>query len=317
MYPEIEPYDHGFLDVGNGNRVYWEACGNPDGTPALVLHGGPGSGCTRWHRRLFDPSAYRVILFDQRNCGRSTPHASETGIDLSHNTTEHLLADTEKLREHLGIDRWLVLGGSWGSTLALAYAEEHSDRVTALVLVGVTTGRHSEFDHLFRGGLAGAFPEQWSRLRSALPAPTENSEVPAAYHRLLMDPDLAVHDRAAYEWCLWESVTPDWPPSATLAPRFEDPNYALAFARIVTHYVAHNAWIEDGALLRSADRLAAIPGILVNGRHDVQAPLANAEALRQVWPRAELVVVEEAGHNATNAAITAELVRATDTELPH
>ncbi len=312
LYPEIQPHDHGLLDVGDGSRLYWETCGNPDVQPALVLHGGPGSGCTPWHRRLFNPTRYRVILFDQRNCGRSTPHASDPTIDLTHNTTEYLIADIEQLREHLGVDRWLVLGGSWGSTLALAYAERHPARVTALVLFGVTTGRYSEFDHAFRGGLAEQFSGQWERLKSALPAPVADHEVPATYHQLLMNPDPAVHNPAAYEWCLWESATPDWPPSNTLAHRFEDPSYALAFARIVTHYVTHSAWLEDGILIRNADKLADTPGILINGRHDVQAPLANAEVLREVWPNTELIVVEDAGHNAANAGITREIVRATD-----
>jgi proline iminopeptidase len=313
LYPEIEPYDRGLLDVGDGNQVYWEICGNPEGKPALVLHGGPGSGCTSWHRRLFDPAAYRVVLFDQRNSGRSTPHASEPDVSLAHNTTSHLLEDIDRLREHLGIDRWLLLGGSWGSTLALAYAEQHPDRVTALILFGVTTGRHSEFDHLFRGALSDAFPTQWHRLRALLPADTPDHDVPAAYHRLLMNPDPAIHSEAAYEWCLWESATPDWPLSNELARRFHDPAYALAFARIVTHYVTNNAWLEDGSLLRDAGRLADIPGILINGLHDFQAPVINAEALREVWPSAELVVVKDAGHDAANASLTMELVKATDT----
>jgi proline iminopeptidase len=316
LHPEIEPFAHGLLDVGHDVRVYWETCGSPEGRPALVLHGGPGSGCSPWHRRLFDSSAYLVALFDQRNCGRSTPHASEPNIDLSRNTTQYLLADIELLREHLGIDRWLVLGGSWGSTLALAYAEQHPERTTALILFGVTTGRHAEFDHLFRGGLATVFPEQWYRLKSGLPAGVTDAEVPAAYHRLLMDPDPAVHNHAAYEWCLWESATPDWPPSNTLAERFQDQAYALAFARIVTHYVMNNAWLEDDILLRNADRLVDVPGMLVNGGHDAQSPLANTHALLRVWTRAELVVVENAGHNATNDATTAALVRATERFIP-
>jgi proline iminopeptidase len=170
LYPEVEPHDRGMLAVGDGNDVYWETCGDPRGKPAIVLHGGPGSGCTAWHRRLFDPGAYRVVLFDQRNCGRSTPHASLHDTDMASNTTAHLLADIERLREHLGIERWLVLGGSWGSTLALAYAERHPQRVSEMVLFGVTTGRRCEFDWLFRGGVAVLFPEQWERLRAALPA---------------------------------------------------------------------------------------------------------------------------------------------------
>ena len=189
LYPAIEPYEHGMLDVGDGNRLYWETCGNPRGKAAVVLHGGPGSGCTPWHRRLFDPSAYRVVLFDQRNCGRSTPHASAPDTDLASNNTLNLIADIERIREHLHIDRWLVLGGSWGSMLALAYAERHPTRVTELILFGVTTGRRKEFDWLFRGGVAILFPEQWERLRDALPAALRDGDIIEAYSRLLEDPD--------------------------------------------------------------------------------------------------------------------------------
>jgi proline iminopeptidase len=299
------------LDVGGGDRVYWEVCGNPEGKPAVVLHGGPGSGCAPWFRELFDPDAYRVVLFDQRNCGRSTPHASAPDTDLARNTTADLVGDIELLREHLGVDRWLVLGGSWGSTLALAYAESHHDRVSEIVLFGVTTGRHSEIDWAFRGGIAVLFPEQWDRLLAALPAADRDGDVVAAYHRLLGDPDPVVRRRAAEAWCLWESATPDWPPSDELAERFKDPAYALAFARIVTHFIRYDAFLEDGALLGNAGVLADIPGILVNGRFDLQAPLGNAWELRRAWPRADLVVVDDAGHGASGG-VTRELRRATD-----
>ena len=312
LFPGVEPYDHGLLDVGDGNCVFWETCGNPQGKPAVVLHGGPGSGCTAWHRRLFDPSVYRVVLFDQRNCGRSTPHASEPDIDLANNTTSNLIADIELLREHLGVERWLVLGGSWGSTLALAYTEQYPDRVAEMILFGVTTGRHAEFDWLFRGALARFFPEQWQRLCDAIPASTRNLDIVDAYHRLLHDPDPAVQQQAALEWCMWESATPAWPPAIGLAERFTDPAYALAFARIVTHYVRHNAWLEDGVLLRNAGSLGGIPGVMINGRFDFQAPIANAWELKRHWPRAELVIVDDAGHAADSAGITQELVRATD-----
>lgn len=312
LYHGIEPNDHGLLDVGDGHRMYWEQCGNPQGKPALVLHGGPGSGCTPWQRMLFDPRAYRIVLFDQRNCGRSTPHASEPDVNLSTNTTQRLLADIEQLREHLGIERWLLLGGSWGSTLGLAYATEHPHRVSEMVLFGVTTGRHSEIDWLFRGGVSMFFPEQWGRLKAGLPEPVADAEVPAAYHRLLFDADPAVRQKAAEDWCLWESATPAWPPATGLAPRFRDPKFALSFARIVTRYVSHNCWLQDGALLENAGRLADIPGVLVNGRHDFQSPIANAYALKQAWPRAELVVVDDAGHSADAAGITEAIVRATD-----
>ena len=312
LYPKLEPYEHGMLEAGDGHLVYWEACGNPQGKPAVVLHGGPGSGCTAWHRRLFDPAAYRIVLFDQRNCGRSTPHASDHKVDLATNTTAHLIADLERLSDRLDIERWLVLGGSWGCTLALAYAEQYPDRVTELVLFGVTTGRRAEFDWLFRGGVAAFFPEQWERLSAALPASERESDVVEAYHRLFNDPDPTVRERAAFEWCLWESATPTWPPVSGLAPRFNDEKFRMAFARLVTHYVRHNAWIEDGSLLRDAPRLVDIPGILVNGRFDFQSPIGNAWELKRAWPRAELVIVDDAGHAADKAGITQELVRATD-----
>jgi proline iminopeptidase len=311
-YPEAEPFESGLLDVGEGNLVYWELCGNPQGKPAVVFHGGPGSGCSPWFRTLFDPSAYRAVLFDQRNCGRSRPHASDSSTDLRANTTEHLIADAEVLRRHLGIERWLVLGGSWGSTLGLAYSETHPERVTEIVLCAITTGRHTEFDWLFRGGLARFFPEQWERLVAALPAGEQEGDVVAAYHHALTDPDPDACRRAAEAWCLWESATPDWPPSdGGLAERFTDPDYALAFARIATHYVMHNAWLEDGILLRNADRLRDIQGTLIHGRFDFQAPLENAYALSRAWPEAKLVVIDDAGHVPTGA-VAQELARATD-----
>ena len=310
MYPELEPYTSGMLEVGTGNALYWEACGNPDGKPAVVLHGGPGSGRSERMRRVFDPDAYRIVLFDQRNCGRSTPHASDPTTDLSGNTTANLVADTESLREHLGIEHWLVLAGSWGSTLALAYAEAHPARASELILFGVTTGRHSEVDWLFRGGLARFFPEQWRRLETAVADVRGDEELAATYHRLLGDSDPAVRAKAAEAWCLWESATPDWPPSDGLAERFRDPRFAVAFARLVTHYVRHDLFLEDGALLRGADALADTPGVLVTGRFDFQAPIAYAWTLQQAWPRAELVIVADAGHGS-GEGIAAELVRAT------
>ncbi len=311
LYPAIDPYEHGMLDVGDGNRLYWETCGNPRGKPAVVLHGGPGSGCSPWHRRLFDPSAYRVVLFDQRNCGRSTPHASAPDTDLASNNTANLIADIERLRRHLGIERWLVFGGSWGSTLALAYAESWPNRVTEIILFGVTTGRRMEFDWLFRGGVAVLFPENWDRLRAGLPAEDRDGDIVEAYYRLLNDPDPAIRQQAALAWCTWESATPAWPPAHGLSPRFRDPAYAMAFARIVTHYVRHNAWLEDGSLLRDAGAIAGISGIMVNGCFDLQAPIGWAWDLKRAWPGARLVIVGDAGHDASNAGITRELIHAT------
>jgi proline iminopeptidase len=312
MYPEIEPYAHGLVEVDDGDLVYWETCGNPDGKPALVLHGGPGSGCTPWHRRLFHPAKYRIVLLDQRNCGRSRPHASAPDADLSANTTDNLIADIEALREHLNVTRWLVLGGSWGSALALAYAEGFAPHVTELVLFGVTAGRREEFDWLFRDGLRLFFPEEWERRRTALPDTDRDGDVVEAYYRLLHHPDPTVRERAALAWCLWESATPDWPPTPELAHRFRDPRFAMAYARIVTHYVRHDAWLGDGRVLRQLDRLADIPAVLINGRFDFQAPLATAWELHHRWPRSQLVIVDNAGHAAGNLAITEHIIRATD-----
>lgn len=311
LYPDIEPYERGMLHVGDGDAVYWETCGNPNGKPALVVHGGPGSGCTPWHRRLFDPSVYRIVLFDQRGCGRSRPHASEPQIDLGSNTTANLVADIEMLRRRLDVDRWLVLGGSWGSVLGLTYAEGHPDAVSEMVLWGVATGRRREFDWLFRGGAAIFFPEEWHRLREALPNHKRTADVVEAYSDLLFDPRPDVRAGAALEWCMWESATPAWPPSSGLAKRFRDPEFALSFARLVTHYVRHDAWLEDGILLRRAGALASIPGVLVQGRLDFQAPLGSAWELHRAWPGADLVVVEDAGHDPSAEAIAEELVRAT------
>ncbi len=288
LYPEIEPYEQGWLDVGDG------------------------SGCTPWHRRLFDSSVYRIVLFDQRSCGRSTPHASALDTDLTSDTTANRVADIEVLRKHLHIERWLVFGGSWGCVLALAYAEKYPERVTEMVLFGIATGRFKELDWLFRGGVSIFFPEQWDRLRRALPVAERDGDIVAAYHRLLNDADPAIRQRAAESWSLWESATLSWPPSTTLAPKFTDPAFALAFARIVTHYIHHNQWLEDGILLRNAAVLADIPGVLVNGRYDFQSPIVNAWDLNRAWPRAELVIVDNAGHAANNTGITQELVRATD-----
>jgi len=302
VYQEIEPYASGLLEAGNGNHVYWETCGNPAGTPALMVHGGPGSGCSPAFRRFFDPGRYRAVLFDQRNCCRSLPHASDPSTDLTANNTQALIQDMERLREHLDVDSWLLLGGSWGSTLSLAYAERHPERVSEMVLFGVTTGRHSEVEWAFRGGLSRFFPEQWSRLAAF----TGEADVVGAIGQMLSDPDERVRRNAAEEWCLWESA-----PAAELAPRFRDPDYAMAFARIVTHYMNHNLFLEDGVLLREAGALSNIDGVLINAREDRQAPLDNALALARVWPRARLAIVDEAGHG-TGPNVSREIVQATD-----
>lgn len=313
-YPDIEPYDRGRLDVGDGNLVYWEACGDPDGKPAVVLHGGPGSGCTAWHRRMFDPRAYRIILLDQRGCGRSTPHASAHDTDLTGNTTANLIADLELLREKLGVDRWLVWGGSWGCTLALAYAEAHPDRISDLLLWGVTNTRRSELDWLsgrHGDGLARLFPEQWARFSAALPADGSDDLI-AGYNRMLNDPDQKVREYAAEEWCRWESAPILPPPPSGLGSRFQDRRFALAFARIVVHYFAHAAWLEEGQLLRDVNRLAGIPGIMVQGRFDVGSPMVTAWQMSRAWHRSELVIVENEGHAPTTPGMVHELIHASD-----
>ncbi|MGI5336180.1 prolyl aminopeptidase [Streptomyces sp. CA-181903] len=300
LYPPIEPYDEGMLDVGDGNLVHWEASGRPDGKPALVVHGGPGSGCSPGARGFFDPDRYRVVLFDQRGCGRSTPHAADPSTDMRHNTTHHLIADMERLREHLGVDRWTLFGGSWGSTLILAYAERHPERVAEIVITGVTTTRRSEIDWLYRGA-ARFFPGQWGRFRDGVPPAERDGDLIAAYARMMEHPDPAVRERAVRDWCAWEdavvSAEPDAEPGATPAPYTGRPPRARrGFVRIAAHYFAHGAWLEEGALLRDAHRLAGIPGVLLHGRFDVAGPPATAWELARAWPDARLIIVPDAGH---------------------
>ena len=294
-YPPIEPYESGMLDVGDGHSLYWELCGNPDGKPAVVLHGGPGSGCTSGMRRMFDPQRYRILLFDQRNAGRSTPSASDPLVDLSANTTPHLLADMERLRVHLGVERWLVWGGSWGVTLALAYAEAFTQRVSELVLAAVTSGDRRETDWITRA-MGRVFPREWERFRDAVPAADRDGDLSAAYSRLLHASDPAVRAKAAQDWCDWEdthvSLAPDAEPYLSIA----DPAFQLVFARVVTHYWSNGCFLADGQLIRDAGRLAGIPGVLIHGRYDVSGPLDTAWALHKAWPGSELVVVEDAGH---------------------
>lgn len=304
LYPPIEPYDHGMLDVGDGNLVHWEVCGNPAGKPALVVHGGPGSGCKPRARQYFDPARYRVVLFDQRNCGRSTPHASDPAVGLRHNTTDRLVADMERLRVRLGIDNWLLYGGSWGSTLILAYAERHPERVSEIVIPSVTTTRRSEIDWLYRGA-GQIFPEAWDRFRAGAAAESSTSTVDtpallAAYARLTESPDPAVRARATADWCAWEDAVLSQEPHGSADPYSGRPPAARqALVRICAHYFSHGAWLEEGALLRDAGRLAGIPGVLIHGRYDLAGPLGTAWELAAAWPGARLVVVEDAGHKGS------------------
>jgi proline iminopeptidase len=308
-YPEIEPYEHGLLDVGDGQRLYWEVCGSPNGKPAVVMHGGPGSGCTPGLRRYFDPAAYRIVLFDQRGAGRSVPHAADPAVDLSTNTTHHLIEDIELLREHLGVERWLVWGGSWGATLALAYAERHRQRVAEVVLASVTMTRPAEIHWLYHG-LRRFFPEEWARFRDGVPAAERGGDLVAAYYRLLNHPDPAVREKAARDWCDWEDAVVSLESDSQRNPRYDDPRFRMAFARIVTHYFHHHAWLEDGILLSDAHRLAEIPGVLVHGRLDLGAPPITAWELAQAWPDAQLELVGT-GHTG-GGEMTERVVAATD-----
>jgi proline iminopeptidase len=310
VFPPIEPYVAGTLEVGEGHAIYWETCGDPSGDPLVVIHGGPGSGCTPWHRRMFDPTRYRIVLFDQRGCGRSAPHASAHDVDLSTNTTQRLLDDIDRLREHLRVDRWVVWGGSWGCTLALAYAETHADNVAAMILWGITTGRRTELDWLFRGGLGRLLPEEWELLRAGVPEAHDDADVAACYLERLRGPDTEVADEAARAWCTWETATAGWPPERGLAERYQDPAFALAFARLVTHYVTNDLFLEDGALLRDLGALADVPAVMVNGRFDLQAPLGNAWALHRAWAGSELIVVDDAGHAADDERMVSALIDA-------
>ncbi|GAA5058561.1 proline iminopeptidase [Thermocatellispora tengchongensis] len=307
-FPPIEPYEHGLLDTGDGNRVYWEVSGNPDGKPALVVHGGPGSGSAPGARRLFDPARYRVIQFDQRGCGRSTPHAADPATPMDRNTTGHLLADMELLREHLGVERWLLFGGSWGSTLILAYAQRHPGRVSEIVISGVTTTRRSEIDWLYRG-VGRFFPEQWARFRDFVPEAERDGGLVAAYARLLEHPDPEVRARAVASWCAWEDAVVSLEPNGVPAPYDARPPAAkVAFVRIAAHYFAHGAWLGEDELLRGAGRLTGIPGVLLHGRLDLGAPLETAWLLARAWPGAVLRVVDDAGHTGSGT-MRAEILR--------
>lgn len=294
MYPEIEPYESGLLDVGDGNSMYWECCGNPRGEPAVYVHGGPGSGCTPGARRFFNPEKYRIILFDQRGCGRSRPLLNDRS-QLRINTTQHLIGDLELLRAHLEIERWVMLGVSWGTTLALAYAETRPERVAALVLACVATTTREEVEWLTRD-VGRIFPQQWERFASHIPQSLKHERIVDAYAKLLFDDDPAVSAAAAAQWCAWEDSHISLGPGHAPNRRFQDSEFRLRFSRFVTHYWRHAAFLEDGQLLRNAVKLRTIPGILVHGRYDVSSPLQTAWQLYKHWPGSELQVVDDAGH---------------------
>ncbi|GAA2973216.1 prolyl aminopeptidase [Actinokineospora diospyrosa] len=296
LYTHGEPRAHGLLDVGHGHLVHWEESGDPGGKPALIVHGGPGSGLNPASRDYFDPARYRIVQFDQRGCGRSTPNAGAHTTDLTHNTTHHLVADMEALREHLGIDRWLLSGGSWGSTLILTYAQRHPDRVTEIVLSAATTSRYADFEWI-TSGVGAFFPEALERFRAGA---SHADDVIAAYHDLVSSSDAAVRERAARDWTAWEDTVVSLEPAGYTKPYSDRPTEALyTLVRLVTHYWSNKAWLEDGQLLRDANRLTGIPGTILHGRHDIGGPVEVAWTLAEAWPDAELVVVEDAGHTGS------------------
>jgi proline iminopeptidase len=308
-YPPIAPYEHRWLDVGDGQSLYWEQCGNSDGKPALVLHGGPGSGCTPFMRQMFDPAAYKIILVDQRGAGRSQPHASSPEADLAVNTTTHLINDLELLRLHVGVERWLLYGISWGSTLALAYAETYPERVSEIILAPVTAGRPSDAEWFTRG--AGRFfPAEWEAFCQGVPERSRGGNLAAAYAELLRDPDSLVRERAAGDWIAWEEALVSVESGGVPNPRYEDPRFRMGFARLVTHYFSHSAWFGETELLDGAHRLGGVPGVLIHGRLDIGGPLLTPWLLNKAWPGSELIVVGDAGH--TSAALAEHVIEATD-----
>jgi proline iminopeptidase len=306
LYPDILPYAVHRLAVDDRHSLYVEECGTAKGIPALFLHGGPGAACEPYHRRFFDPARYRVVLFDQRGAGRSLPHA-----DLTDNTTWHLVADIERIREHLGIDRWLVFGGSWGSTLALAYAERLPERVRALVVRGIFLCRDEEIRWFYQEGASRIFPDYWEDFVAPVP-PAERHDLLHAYHRLLTGEHDIARMAAAKAWSLWEGRTATLLPNAAVVKHFGDPHVALSLARIECHYFVNQAFLRPGQLLDDAPRLAGIPGVIVHGRYDLICPFENAWALHRAWPGSELVVVPDAGHAASEPGIRSALVAATD-----
>jgi proline iminopeptidase len=307
LYPDLEPYDTGMLAVDGRHTLYYEQCGNPQGKPVVLLHGGPGAGCSAKMRRFHDPAKYRIVLFDQRGSGRSTPHA-----DLVDNTTWDLVADTEKLRSRLGIERWQVFGGSWGSTLALAYAETHPQRVTELVLRGIFMLRRWELEWFYQEGASRLFPDAWEPYLQAIPE-AERGDLIGAYHRRLTSPDEATRLAAARTWSVWEGATSFLRVDPAFVIGHEDAAFALAFARIENHYFVNGGFFdEENQLLRDVARIADIPGVIVHGRYDVVCPIQSAWELHKAWPKAELMISPTSGHSAFEPENVDALVRATD-----
>ncbi len=306
MYPEIEPFAQHTLEVDAPHTLYIEECGNPDGLPVVFLHGGPGAGCSPYHRRFFDPARYRAVLFDQRGCGRSTPHG-----ELAGNDTWSLVRDLETIREHLGIERWVVFGGSWGSTLGLAYAETHPERVLGLVLRGIFLGRDEDLDWFYKHGTNRIFPEQWQAFLEQIPA-NERQDLAVAYYRRLTGTDPQVQRAAARAWALWEGSCATLVPNEQAIDEMTEPTAAIALARLECHYFVNRMFLEPDQLLRDIEKVADIPSVIVHGRWDAICMPEGAFTLHQAWPGSELVIVPDAGHLASEPGIQRELVRAAD-----
>ncbi|WP_371231394.1 prolyl aminopeptidase [Pseudomonas sp. QE6] len=306
LYPEIKPYARHELAVEEPHVLYVDESGSPDGLPVLFIHGGPGSGCDAMSRRFFDPNIYRIVTFDQRGCGRSTPYAS-----LENNTTWHLVQDIERIREQLGIDKWVLFGGSWGSTLSLAYAQAHPERVLALIVRGIFLCRPQEIHWFYQEGASRLFPDYWEDYLAPIPA-DEQDDLVNAFHRRLTGPDQIAQMHAARAWSTWEGRTATLRPNPAVVDRFSDPHRALSIARIENHYFVNRGFLEPDQLLRDMHKIAHLPGVIVHGRYDVVCPLDNAWALHKAWPNSELQIVRDAGHAASEAGITDALVRATN-----
>ncbi|MES9894521.1 MAG: prolyl aminopeptidase, partial [Candidatus Thiodiazotropha endolucinida] len=305
LYPAIEPFTSQMLPVGNGHRLYVEQVGKPDGIPVLFLHGGPGAGCEPYHRRFFNPDHYRVVLFDQRGCGHSTPHAS-----LEANTTWDLVGDIERIRQQLNIEQWLLFGGSWGSTLALAYAQSHPDRVTGMVLRGIFLCRDEEISWFYQHGASRVFPDYWEDFIAPIPQ-QERDDLLHAYHRRLSGENDIDRMAAAKAWSVWEGRTASLHPNPAVVSFFSDPHTALSLARIECHYFVNHAFLRPNQLLLESDRLADIPGVIVQGRYDLICPMTSAWELHRAWPGSELKVIGDAGHSAAEPGIRSALIEAT------
>jgi proline iminopeptidase len=306
FYPAIDAYVSYRLAVDAIHELYLEECGNPQGIPVVFLHGGPGSGCEAWQRRFFNPAIYRIILFDQRGCGRSTPHA-----ELTANTTWDLVADMERIREHCGIERWVLFGGSWGSTLALAYAQTYPEKVMGLILRGIFLTRQQDIDWFYQQGASALYPDYWQDYLAVIP-PAERHNMVAAYYQRLTSSDPQIQQAAARAWSIWEGRTATLLPNHNVLDHFADPRAALSIARIECHYFVNNSFFRPNQLLEEAGKLAAIPGYIIHGRYDTICPLEQAWALHQAWPQAQLRVIADSGHSAMEKGIRSALVNATD-----